>query len=616
MDNHKLLAVATAMCILSVCTFAVFTAEEEETDGFVITSGLVVAAIFLAGAALGVSGTLVTQHFWPHEAGDGGNTDELKQQYRTAEAKKIINEQHNMLELITNKTTSTAPTLNYISTYAQRQAEISCAEVWTIDRDYSPNAVLSNSIVYDRMAAEAQAAAFYIGETFRPLDNLIVDWNKADVADTYGKNAMQVGFIAGSAEYITNASSTATPYGEYGMAATITSAAEDRIYIRSTDGFLYVDGGNAVITDGAGKDYLLNEGRNDISAMEIPSGVYEAQAGRSYLGSITQVATTDTAQVTPGVALVVDGNATLASFNGQNANILDGGTKGDNTELSFAVKHANYVAGDNAVSIIPAFRSISAVLESCTFVVDAAAEAAQAQWTIFDACGESNAFISPSSILTSYNNYTLTSDERALIYTSAMQQISDYYERNENNLNKMKITLSLNAMGLLCKGDIIDNSGKKLAEDVLFTPLTYLKNQTITTGTVDWNQIGIAAVWGPANIATNTGEAANTISMQPGYKLDINSMTLKGEAVNSFTLEVLDVPDLIEGDYVPPEPLPPIIPDVVELSPIIFAIIILVGAIIALIGYISGNVIIMGIGAAAILVGGLGVGLNWRFPWT
>ncbi len=616
MNTNKLMAVAAVMCMLSVCTFAVFTAEEQEESDAIAISGLIVIGMFLTTAVCGkILGDAFQKDFFaPHENGGAGNDDTVKQQYRSAEAKKIIAEQNNMIQLITTKTTSTAPTLQLISTYAMRQAEISCAEIWQKDVKFDMNDVLKNSVVYDRMAAEAQAAAFYIGETFRPLDNLIQNWNNSDVADTYGKNNMQVGFKLGGTEYLTDENSTKTPFAEYGMATTITDTNSDRIYIRSTDGFLYVDGGNAYITDSNGKDWTLNEGRNDLAAMKLPSGVYEAQPNRSYLGSITQVATLDTAEVVPGAALNIDDTAVLTAYNGQNVNILNGGSIGAKTELDFIVKHANYNHGDNAVSLIPAFRSISSVLGSCTYVVSKAAETAQAQWNIYNACGEASVYISQSALSTVSSNLNLTSEERMLITISAMEQMSRYYERHETDLKELKATLSLNAMQLLCIGDIYDEADQKIAEDVLFTPMTYLDNKTLLKGMNSWDKIGLAAVWGPADSTTGTGEAINTIAMNKGYSIDIKSMTNEGKAIDTFNLEVVEMPELITGNYenVDPTPVPP---PPIDLSPFIFAIIMLAGAFVALLGYMTGNLIIMGIGAVVMVIGGLGIGLKWRFPW-
>lgn len=593
--TKKIVAFASVAMMLSVC-FAAGLYEQSDDEGTDGSVTLAVLAIFVGSAIIGWIATdtanidLMNSH---DTATPGGATDALRAQDRKDEAASIATHLNNYQALLSAKTESTSDTIKYISTYAQRQAEISVAELWSADTTYEINNILANSTVYDRLCTETNLASFYMTETFEPFNSLNTQWNETgDATSTYGGGLMSVGYQWSSgSSYVSNFS----PYAEYGLACTVTSANNDRVYVRSNDGgFMYVSGGSAVMTAGNGDTYALTEGRNDLTALNIPSGVYELQSGRSYVGTMFTAATTDTVSLNAGLAMVTGTSTiTYASYNGSGVDILSGTSKTASATLAYRTSYDGYNAATDSVDLLPSLKAVGTVLSSALYVMSNAADAAQVQWNVYDACGEANVLVSASSIIGSYENYSLSTDERTMLYIAAMSEISDYYQRNVDSLTQMSLQCSMNSLGLMCTGDIIDNNGLAVAEDVVFTPLMYLRDQTIATGLNNVTQTGIAAVWSKsADYTSADKEAACIIQLSSGYKFQIDSMTYQGTAVSSYTMRVLDIPDIVDP-ILKPIPTPTPTPELTDMGQVLFWFIVIVAALIAMIGLVTGNPIII-----------------------
>ncbi|MFA6804273.1 MAG: hypothetical protein WCR24_07290 [Candidatus Methanomethylophilaceae archaeon] len=539
-----------------------------------------------------------------------GDTEALRAIDRSDEAILVATGLSNLQSLLSAKTTTSAATIKYISTFAQRQAEISVYELWNTTDDYDVDAVLANSVVYDRVTVETYAASYYMSKTWEPYNTIVSSWNSGgDYTATYGGGNMSLAFYWTGGSVSTY---TYSPTVEYGMATTVTSESADTVYIRADDGgFIYVSGGSAVLTatDGSGDTYSLAEGKNVLSSMTtpIPTGIYELQTGRSYIGTLFPVVSNEKADVTSGAVIVTGpttAGLTYVSYNGTNVNILTGGSASADTGLTFAVLHDGaYSAETDAVNMVPALKSLSDVLSSCVWVCTSAADAGQVQWSIFDAAGEASIYLSPSSIVASLDNYSLSTDERAMLYIAAMEQISQYYQRNVTELADVSLNASTNALGLFCTGTITDNNGQVLATNVVFTPMCYLRDQSLVIGVNNWDQAGVVAVWGDASTYVAGDKSMSSIlSLNIGYKLTITGMTLNGSTVTGFDMNVIPIPGLEDVTITPVVPITPT-PQLADATLIVVLLMLFVGISIIEPGLFKQKILIIAIGLIVIAVG-------------
>jgi len=148
-------------------------------------------------------------------------------------------------------------------------------------------------------------------------------------ANAYG--AMRLGLVWDNGSMFTDGTLTI----KYGAGTIVSGDMDDRVYIDNRS-HMHVFGGNARIESSLGS-YVLVAGENNIST--IPSGVYELQSDRMYVGGLAAVITADAADINAGLTAVstsaivgaVVQNDVYAVWSGVNRYVSD--------TLAYGVKH-------------------------------------------------------------------------------------------------------------------------------------------------------------------------------------------------------------------------------------------------------------------------------------
>ena len=605
-------AVAVALCMIIPAVYPHELPEPEEEDE---TLGFpwVAAALILNFAMGGVVGYIVHDHITDDIR---GTTTQLRQIDRADEAKSIISNLDFIQSLMTERTTTGANSIKYISTYAERQAEVTVSDMWTPTGTFVAGDVLTESRIYERLSAEIKISEFYMSATFNPYRSLITGWNATlDNAATYGSGNMTVGFRWMQEDL---SQSSYSPYMEYGLGTTVTSAAHSKVYIDPLDGtgappVLYVDGGSALITDASDslKTYGLLNGKNDISS--IPAGVYYLQPGRTYMGSIFQVVDPESADVTAAAAMVTGSDIAYAFMAGSGVDIVHSGVRVNSPYLVYQVVADGVI---RSVDVIPSLASINTVMVECIDVAVRAGIAAQAMWLLFDMAGEALQYISPSSIIPDITSIGLSASETALISASALMQIADYVKRNKKNITEADIMVSPDAMQLLCIGKIQDNFGATVSENVVFTPLNWINDVTLKADgkEISWSQPGLAAIWGSADDFGESYGIPELQTLQPGYVLIIDEMYVGGDPATEFTLEVIPLPKLIDPKWVQHE-THTATPDLINLADVVQLFFVIFGLLVAVTALLPRSPTMMIIGLVIAVVGYVGAGVIAAIIW-
>lgn len=590
--------------------------EEDDILG-AFPIAIIVGMLIMASLGVGV-GWLLNDRF--NDTDKGGDTETLRKINRENEASSIQRNLEFLQNIMSARTIAGADSLKYLSTFAERQAEVAVSTLWTPTGTFSADEILSISRIYERLNAEATVATFFMSQTFNPFTELIEGWNDgSDNIATYANGLMKVGFSWDGGDTMQY---SASPRVQYGFGTTVTDVQHSKVFIdptfRSEDvpAAIYVYGGSASLTSASDntQSYGLVPGYNDISG--IPTGIYMLQEGRSYIGNMFPVADIQAADVVPAAALVTSSDIAYAFFAGSGVNILHSGTSSSSYYLQYVIEYDGLT---QYVDLMPSLGALYQVQIGCIEVLMKAGLAAQAQWILFNMAGESLQFISPSSILPDLVSLDVSPEELALITAAALMQISDFVQRNQTNMTTADIRVSASAMDLVCFGDIRDNFGNTVAANVAYTPYNWVHDVTLKAGTepISWDQAGVAAVWGPADSFTGTDGMPEIFALMPGYVLVINGMTSGGAPAYQFDLEVIPLPQLIDPEW-KPHPTHPGTPDLIDVAQVVALMCVLFSLLIILANLLptSPAVIIAAILIALIgyLAAGLIVDIIWGTP--
>ena len=606
---HAIAAVAVILCVVAAGMYVTEPEEMPEADdplGF----PWMIAAYLIMAFQLGVIAYLLNDH-----ASIAATTEQLRADARNSEALAIQANLHFLQSLMSERTLAGSNSIKYISTFAERQAEVIVSSLWSPEVIFSVDEILALSRVYERLSAEVAISTFYMSKTFDPYTELINGWNAAgDASATFGAGKMQVGFTWQQGNSV---QSTYSPYVQYGLGTTVTSYTASKVYLDPQQdmgdhsAFLYVDGGSALIVSAEDENYSygLVPGFNDIS--DILPGVYYLQTGRSYVGSLFPIVDVGSADVVPAAALITGPDMIYAFQAGAGVDILQNGIKTNSSMLTYTIA---YDGKTQTVDLIPSFAAIYRVMTECIDVAVRAGIAAQAQWTLFDMAGESLQYISVSSIVPDLMSLTLSPAELAMFSAAALIQIADFIQRNQMNITEADIFISSNSMQVVCFGEIRDNFGNVIATDVAFTPLNWIRDIRLTKGVISWNQPGVAAVWGSADGFEGASGIPDPVTLLPGYVLVIDELLVLGVPASHFVLQVIPLPKLMDPDWVP-HPTAKAPPDLVSAATIVQVLFVLFGLMIAAASIMPSNKLFFIIGLLIAVVGYFASGLIASIFW-
>ncbi len=439
-------------------------------------------------------------------------------------------------DTLTNILLTVEETIGFTSSYFQRMSEVAAAETWVNGTDIDNDTILVNSQTYE----------YYVKQLINYANTM------SSICD-YSLDSSQLShtFELGSTSFSTASDDIVT----YGMGTTVSSASADKVYIYSGSedySFIYVYGGSATIRDTDGNTYILSEGKNTIA--DIPSGVYELQTGRTYIGSLCASNDTETATVCPAAVLQGSSNTAyvLETSDGVCNVYTSSGTSTISTPVYLDITDSDSTA---KVDLSMGFDILRGIQGSLNDVVSDSLSSASAAWMIFNTAGEASVFVSPSALIPNLANMDFTDDQVYLIYMSALQQMSEYYQTASGNFDAEDVLVSEDSLDLICYGTIYSDSTKTtiLAEDVYFTPMCYERDQGIVIGSTAWSQPGLAMIWTKNTDGTYT--ASGLITLSSGNYLQIASMLYRGTSYTTLgdgiTLQVKSLTEIYGFDVNP-----------------------------------------------------------------
>jgi len=244
--------------------------------------------------------------------------------------------------------------------------------------------------------------------------------------------------------------------------------------------------------------------------------------------------------LTPNAAIVLFSNGHLALVTGSDGyyTVNHGGTVTQTGNVSLTVTWPDAVGNTEIIS-----KSITGMLDAYHAISDninasaiSTANAAQAAWMLYDMLELSNALIRPSSITAAMQENTdLTAGQMAGIYMAAMRQLgSDIFPGD--------IVFSAESLDLVVHGDIYFR-GSLVAENAVYTPISFLRDRTLVGGDDnDWRGAGLAMVWAVNVPSLDEWDGQmfynRIIELSDGYTLDIHDMRVNGIQVHEVELTV------------------------------------------------------------------------------
>ncbi|MFA6804243.1 MAG: hypothetical protein WCR24_07140, partial [Candidatus Methanomethylophilaceae archaeon] len=216
------------------------------------------------------------------------------------------------------------------------------------------------------------------------------------------------------------------------------------------------------------------------------------------------------------------------------------------------------------------------------------ANAAQVMWNISSSAHSSNILLSPSSIIPQLTDLDIDVNQSYSLYVAALDQISSYYENNEELLKASEAAISVESLKLYCYGTLYNADGTVLAANVIFTPYVYVRDMTVsTTGYNVFDQSAMVMVWDTAASSLsgweNIGTERTVVLMEKGTYFTTSSIQYNDNAVDSVDLEVKKIvtTGVFGDDYIEPVS----VPDGKDTSWILKLAICEAGAILFLIGW-------------------------------
>jgi len=518
------------------------TDDQDESDAFAVTGTVLVVAVVVSALASFAAGALVGSALTQND----DNNDDYT---RNIEASTLAT------SILTGMTYYSNALANYDQTWTLtdehwiRQAELTSSFLWSEDSDYNTYQTLMDSGVYLNSSYMLTNASAQIDAHFDSISQRMTLWN---ANDTY-RDAMTLKWSYG----LTGISSNSSFGGHLESATTITSSTADKIFISGGD--FWVFGGSATITSSNGTSYSLTEGRNDLNSISgFTSDVYELQSSRQYAGEILPVLDGESATVTSGIVMEAGSDIKLATY--ENGKVVINGYQYDSLSINIIP-----VGGTTATADVTTLLSdYYDLIQTIKTTMIHASSAAMTVWNIYDSAGSASSYLTTLMVPNNYDNVEISQSQQEIITILAMEQLSQYYVAHSGEIKTGDYTISSDSLSLFCRGDVYDESGTKLYDNVIFTPFFYQSDTTIANGDNDLTQSSIVAIWGTGtNLSGWDGSVSiddtSLITISSGSSIYIYEMEYDGSTVSTMSLEQKDI-DIIDPGEIDPTPIPPVPP--------------------------------------------------------
>ena len=576
---RKMAAVASIIVVLAMAFVPVADAStgaelespvSEDGDApeyeLLLATALFFVGLFAAGAITGyVAGELLDSA--ASDEDNAGNQEAVDQAFRKSESTKLTFAADTAKNIIATVLPADAELWFFTGDYWQKTIEYVVCDTW-FQENNGYGDYMNDIMVGTGLQTNAANYLYTWGAAIDNSYNSIFDYYATEVAPNDYASGISVSLDYGSGSYdITEAAGNF--YTDFCQIAK-PSGSLTHVYIDTEDELydeedycntLYVFGDSGATiryvgpsTGGVstGQTFTLSKGANDLTGRGMPSGVYALENGHAYGGRIVPLSTTNGASVYGGLVINDGGSlnyfmpnaddTTLTMYSAENAvmsnsisnislSVEYNGPQGTKTTSSVILgtsddQHYNLVAQyDDLVQQI-------ATVAYNTHVVG------EATWGIFDRAEESSSVVKPSSIVINIPDVKLTATDYQGIYISAMKQMADYLDGNEEDFDGW--TVNKESIGLYCYGTVM-RDGKVWAENVVFTPYITTSDQHLQIGTNTWNGSGFGMVWAQVdNYSEWDGTASLTryqqLDLEEGDTIIIEKMVKEGKEITEIDL--------------------------------------------------------------------------------
>ena len=488
-----------------------------------------------------------------------GNEDEVAKQMRLHEAELVYTILNSNKELLANSISGYADIWKFSNAYWMRQSEIAATESWVLGERYNATHIIERSSLAENLSKLFANIEEGPDVTFALLTERLSTWSGAS-----GYGSMSIVTMYGD-----------TPMSGSGMDIKIRNGLNitsdnNRAYLDNRE--IWVSGGGATIHSENGTQYQLAAGYNDLAAMGIPAGTYAFQKDRQYAGSILPTVSANEAKVQPVAVLSASDSFKLAFYSNSHVTI-------DNKNYeSLGIKvETGDGTSSQTVDLLLILKEQGTMITATEQTLSKAHASAQAIWQIFNTTQEANILLSPSSLIPD-NSVEVSADEMYMLTVSYLQQVHDYYERTNGNIQKTGFLISADSLDLLVRGDIYDENGTAVYTDVVFSPYVWLNALNLHIGKVTLDQVGNVAIWGESqdlNTWTKGDKIPTMLAVTPNYSFDIKQIQKSQASVDSYTVTIKEIEKWHEIT-VTPGPPPTVIPHLIDAVPLVATILILI----------------------------------------
>ena len=539
--SRRVVAIAAVLVVAMLLSVPASPATEE-AEGVIF---LAPVAVFGIGAVIGFAAGWLANDYLSTD-GPVYDSDKLAAELRENEASWITTSIEDASIIVGNALGMTTETWRFTNAYWQRQAEVAVADQWSANGSMDAERILelsglrsNSSTVQYNWALLAEAVPGKFSQVLAGLQD-----------DAY--SSMRIGISWNGGSLMTDGDLMI----KYGAATIVSGGDDDRVYLDNRSS-VYVIGGNARIESSQGS-YALTAGENNISS--IPSGIYELQAGRMYVGGLAAVIAEDAADINAGLTAVTSsGMAGVMQQGGQYA-VWHGSAQVLSYELRYVVQHEDDQSKHADLRL--SLSGYQSLLDEMRVTAVRTVNAGQVMWMVFDAAGSSTSLISPSAIMPQLENLQLSTEQQYLVYLSAMKQIGDWYSRSSSAMQLDDLTVSPESLELVCRGAVYDSNGVQvLGPDAIWTPMVYLRDQPVPLGASSWAQTGLVMVWGSNESLSGWeggGMPVQLIEVTSGYSFQVEEILYRGNETSLVVLQVMSYTQWAQIDLTPvPDPIIP-----------------------------------------------------------
>ena len=536
------------MLVIAAVPFFYDEANSNDPKSIVATTEIPVPLAFAAGFFV----ASLIAHFLNDGDGGDSNIDPSSEYQEQAMDFALFAETH--FADISGGLAIDTQVWEFTQMYWDRVAEVSAASIWEPAADVETliNAILDDAQVLSSMMAIYRSWESVIDVPLYGMSDIPV------LNDAAGYTEMEWGIYADDAHYVSeynflvDSGSYVRPYGANNTVYLSTIGSDsnqsmNRIYVFETMTLIHESGQRTILTPGV------------YSISSFSDGIYSLAGGEA-VGPFIPVGR-NSADVIGAMALDIDGvhGYIIPTDSGYTFRLGDTVVQAQDAGM-----YSRYPGDDGTVTddrtLTGVLDAWDGLLHTYASILSSTAENIRAAWMLYDSLGTSDSQLPVSVWTPDLENLDLTAEQRYAIALLSMLQASDLVEAGMDNITSSDMKISGASMELMVTGDILGADGSMLAEDVVFTPFCYVRDQTVTVGGSPWQQSGFAIVWGSVSEWDGQTEVSkmSVIPLDSGCALRADSITYKGESVSSVTLEVESMELVLsefEDIYVP-EPIP------------------------------------------------------------